>query len=912
MLGNKIFKSLLIITLCCIALPVLAESIQSDYDIYGGTLRHIRTIQVNENETQVYVTTESPNTLYQATIDHSGDAPVIGDFTSVNGMEEEDNNGIPYYGFEAYFNGTQTCLYLGINNGVVYGDNTSGTFTELIDNSTAMSLYSPIVISSDGQIYFLHQTATELNLHSGNINDDCSVTFDPVIDTNLTDGAETDLDDLDLVLGPKPGDPTSYLYILDKRNDPVIIARSSDPTSSLTTATTFADTLDTTSGTASVSYDSMAVISDGTIWMVGADSANDQYTYMQSTSDFINWNETNTGTAAVTGDVRVTNDTLIYGRGARSIDNGATWSAVCSTSEVSHHSWGDVVTDPNDATLVYLMNDSGLGVSTDSGAICTDSNDGIQAVQIRDIFVNQETDGTYEAESVAWLASKSGIRNTTNFNEASPTWGDPIYPNDDSAIYYSVASDPEDLKRTYVANSRIYRTTDMGATWTQILEESIYEGYLGANINTRIAALEKDNYYTLNHVIYAGLNQTVDGLGYAGGLFVTSDDGTNWRQVPLANAATNQDAAVEDILITQESGSTVVYAAAWYVEAGGLGPANESFGIYKFTPNYSVDAGSWTAEVLLTTKVNIYDLAEDANGVIWAVGNDSLDDAGDPGNAVIYNNASGSFAAVDTTEVSSGVKVVVAGDMPDGTCNGEIPYVSSDRNIYYLGMDDDCEDYDSSWTEFHEFASGNDINTMFWDELVVGTNTGFSGITSIAEPTNLKVKNRTVRTASLRWSGDNDYYKVQVRTKKGAKVKTYTNVSNTKKQFKKKLSKSNQGYKFRVKACDSDDNCSSYTNYKSFRTLPAKPKRLRIKNITANSALVRIKKPRGTISKYSIKVKKGKTVVKSLVIKKKMERTWKNKMVTGLNSSTKYTVRVKAIYNSKNKSAWKKKRFTTL
>jgi hypothetical protein len=101
------------------------------------------------------------------------------------------------------------------------------------------------------------------------------------------------------------------------------------------------------------------------------------------------------------------------------------------------------------------------------------------------------------------------------------------------------------------------------------------------------------------------------------------------------------------------------------------------------------------------------------------------------------------------------------------------------------------------------------------DQLLEQTSEQLAGTT----PTNLKVKKLKRRSAILRWSEVEHatFYKVQLRKKNNAVVKTFKHVTVTKKNLAKQWLKAGKKYKFRVKACNTA-TCSNFSDDKKFTT----------------------------------------------------------------------------------------------
>lgn len=91
---------------------------------------------------------------------------------------------------------------------------------------------------------------------------------------------------------------------------------------------------------------------------------------------------------------------------------------------------------------------------------------------------------------------------------------------------------------------------------------------------------------------------------------------------------------------------------------------------------------------------------------------------------------------------------------------------------------------------------------------------------------NLEPAYRSARRATVTWKADPTatYYKVQL-WHNDETVKTFKHVDVNKKKIPKSLLIANAEYNFRVKVC-TDSACGEWSDYKTFRTLPAKVKRI--------------------------------------------------------------------------------------
>lgn len=90
----------------------------------------------------------------------------------------------------------------------------------------------------------------------------------------------------------------------------------------------------------------------------------------------------------------------------------------------------------------------------------------------------------------------------------------------------------------------------------------------------------------------------------------------------------------------------------------------------------------------------------------------------------------------------------------------------------------------------------------------------------------LSTNHRASRSVRVHWGGmrDAESFNVQL-WHNGERLKTFRNLTKTYKKIPKRYLVPNQDYQFRVQAC-TDSGCQDYTDFKTFRTVPAKPKRI--------------------------------------------------------------------------------------
>ncbi len=154
-------------------------------------------------------------------------------------------------------------------------------------------------------------------------------------------------------------------------------------------------------------------------------------------------------------------------------------------------------------------------------------------------------------------------------------------------------------------------------------------------------------------------------------------------------------------------------------------------------------------------------------------------------------------------------------------------------------------------------------------------------------------------------------YQIQVRKTDATLLQEYTGLTSTTKTISASGLQTNLAYKFRVRATASDDEETDWSLYKAFRTLPNEPTQLRIRKLSDSSAhiswknIVRSKKLRY----YQMTVKRGEHVVFSKRIKLGLRHNRTGATVTGLKSTVRYRVKVRAVARATSKSEFAKKYF---
>ncbi|MBI2437902.1 MAG: hypothetical protein HYV36_03710, partial [Lentisphaerae bacterium] len=428
-----------------------------------------------------------------------------------------------------------------------------------------------------------------------------------------------------------------------------------------------------------------------------------------SDDDGANWTVVGTGMQGTSGGNVETgansNEYSVYFGSAFSTNKGVTnsWGSIPrdqSQPPSTHSNDGEVRVDPLNGNVVYFTTDQGIGSTTNNCFNIFEIDNGLEAVQIQDFDMTDD-------KNVAWTAAKSGIRRATNF-QTTPQWTDAIFPNSDGSPYYSVAVDKSDTNglTVYAGNTRIYKTTDGGSNWV-----SVY--YAGGGAEPDIVCLEVNG-----NDVFAGRYANM--FANIGGLLYSDDGGTTWTNVPLGGE-TNIN--VNDIIFAEENGTGLVYVAAAY-------NTNNNTGGHVYRVN---ESGS-TQISLGSDPISIRDLADDSTGGIYASG---WTTAYQP---VVFYRSAGSSTWTQLT--TNGLpQASNPGGTPQGrgpvmtvgfdASSNEVPIVASGTTLYYLPAGG------TEWLTSDEmrYPDGTQLNVLYWDALLVGTDTGLYGQDLALQPT---------------------------------------------------------------------------------------------------------------------------------------------------------------------------------
>lgn len=648
--------------------------------IYGGRINCISAYAKNSDTSRVFISTESANSIFYADVFSGTGTASFGAFTVMPGLNDAANYGSAIQMIAA--DSASGYLFFIHQTGLLSSHPSSATVNTVSGgNTNALLVYRSYM--------FFIKNSNEL--HYGTIN---------------TSGTYTESGFLSITAVTNPtiaiNKSNRRIYVFGDGTAPTLYKSSTDY-DAFTFATSFSS-ISLATLSASLTWKAFGIGPDGKLFVGGASSGK---SVANSTDDGATWSTVNTGIAGTFGPNISCGGTpssyTVYFASCYSPDMGATWVNFGNSGLETHSNDGTNIVDPNKSTIVYLTSDQGIAASTNSGANIFEIDEGVEAVQVNDCDMNA-------SKTNAWIASKSGIRKVYNYT-TSPVWSNALFPNGDGSPYYSADMNINDTSTAYVGNVRVYKTTNDGSTWNRVFtaEDAPYS-FPGSSV---VEAIEVCPYNS--NIVFAGYSQSGTSKG---GLFYTTNAGTNWNQILIEAGATGQDVDVNDVVFSIEGSDTVAYVGVTYDLSSPQGIA-----LYRltksgntWTPAQNMNAANTTVGYQIVAT--IIDLAVSVTGdTVYACGTD----AGVNHPIAYYKIVSGTnkWSAFSVTgfPITPGMtgKALTIG--PDSV------FVAADNVVYYLSGSYSA----GTWQTGYTYPSGTQINMLYYDELLVGTGTGMYG-----------------------------------------------------------------------------------------------------------------------------------------------------------------------------------------
>lgn len=284
-----------------------------------------------------------------------------------------------------------------------------------------------------------------------------------------------------------------------------------------------------------------------------------------------------------------------------------------------------------------------------------------------------------------------------DYNTASETWSSTIFPTGDGAPYEAIGMDPNNDNVIYAGNQRIYKTSNSGTLWSQAFTpENAPYNFNSINSNCTSLEVSPDN----SSVVLAGFTGK---YGDKGGLFYSLDSGSSWNQLLLISSVNGQDVNVLDIEFTFENGNVVAYI--------GLESDPITLGAYGLF-RAELISGVWSV-----TRDGAYGATDSVIDIQINSTRDTLVFLNvDPGILPVNH--------VQTKELAGGTWTSYFGPWAGGygsaiTLGEGYIFIAINEQIHTIPVD-----FSAPWTVAYNYPVGTTINTLFYDDLLVGTGTG--------------------------------------------------------------------------------------------------------------------------------------------------------------------------------------------
>ena len=256
-----------------------------------------------------------------------------------------------------------------------------------------------------------------------------------------------------------PANDTVYVFC---SGEPPQVYKASDRYNALSSGSTF--NLLPTSGIGNYHYSAFGFGPDGRLFMgtLNGNDPNANKLLAYTDDDGAVWDTVDTGLRGALGPniptAGTTSPYYVYFGTILSDDSGeSNWKGIGDGSFETHPNDGMVMADPIDNSVIYTTTDQGIGASENYDVDIFEIDDGVVAVQVNDFAMDT-------SKTIAWSASKSGVRQVVDYGLPTEAWS-MTFPQGDGSPFHSIAMDLTDLtgNTAFAGNVRIYKTDNCGS-----------------------------------------------------------------------------------------------------------------------------------------------------------------------------------------------------------------------------------------------------------------------------------------------------------------------------------------------------------------------------------------------------------------------------------------------------------------
>jgi len=668
--------------------------------VYGGYIENIDNYILSPSSTRVFVSAFSPNSMFYTTIFNvNTTTPTFTSWTVVPDLDA--NSG---YGKIRNFAVDE-------NSGFVFASTEFGDF--IAAGTAPGSLYTigsyPIeaVEAYDSRLFYEKSMGNEEWMFISDLDAMGNIIN---IDSSLIATSPGWMNQFPLEIHVNPSNNYVYVFV---PGSPPIIYKSSDPYNLISNSTTWSYVSLSSIAILGKEYVSMGIAPDGRLYTGSYEGNSSSFVAQVSYTDFDGdpWTTVpvleDCGRGEMSIETNLGGDYIVYFSRVMSDDDGATWF-------YSGGADGSVIADPTNGDYAYVRTDWGIGMYENYTSTVVEINYGLQAVQVFDWAQNVTKD-------TAWVATKSGIWNVSEYGGSSPNWSNPIWPQFHTTPWTDVEcyvyADP-----LYCGNNDgdVYVWTnsngsfDLPSSYDMLFEahnDSPYPNYTWT-YGTYTSAIAYDPNAS-NERIFVGLYDKEDWdepTESMGAVFVGENTSGSWTFSQITGSPMiTEGCDVNDLVVVNENSNSTVYVGVEHNTTYGF-----VSGIYRIeetaplTWSISEDLYTGPSYQLSATIMDLYVTPDDT---IYACGSDASGS-----NVVVYRKAIGD-TYWEVLPISGLPSMGVGRAITTDVVNHDT-YIAVEHEIYQLASGS------STWSLVWSYPLGTGVNCIYYDDLLAGTSFG--------------------------------------------------------------------------------------------------------------------------------------------------------------------------------------------